>query len=71
MTTRAVVLPVWTRPIRPRVLVIGPDPYRTEPELLEQMVNRVRRHAPDAAIAFNATPQDTFEAAARWVDVPG
>lgn len=36
-------------------------------ELLERVVNLVRRLAPDAAIAFNSTPSDTFEAAARWI----
>jgi hypothetical protein len=39
-------------------------------ELFERVVNLVRRHAPDAAIAFNATPTDTFDAAARWIDLP-
>lgn len=39
--------------------------------LFEQVINLVRRHAPDAAIAFNSTPTDTFDAAARWVDRPG
>lgn len=39
-------------------------------ELFERVVNLVRQHAPDAAMAFNATPTDTFDAAARWVDVP-
>jgi len=37
--------------------------------LLEQVINLVRRHAPDAAIAFNATPEETFDAAARWVEI--
>ncbi|MEU1269459.1 hypothetical protein [Streptomyces sp. NPDC005799] len=36
-------------------------------ELLEQVVNLVRRHAPDAAIAFNSAPATTYEAAARWI----
>ncbi|MCH5671114.1 hypothetical protein [Streptomyces gilvus] len=36
-------------------------------ELLEQVVNLIRRHAPDAAIAFNSTPATTYEAAARWL----
>jgi hypothetical protein len=40
-------------------------------ELFEQLLNLVRRHAPEAAIAFNRTPADTFDAAARWIDVPG
>jgi len=39
-------------------------------ELFEQVINLVRQHAPNAAIAFNSTPTDTFEAAARWIDVP-
>jgi hypothetical protein len=40
-------------------------------ELFERVLNLVRRYAPDAAIAFNRTPADTFDAAARWIDVPG
>ena len=36
-------------------------------ELLERVVNLVRRHAPDAAIAFNDRPETTYEAAARWL----
>jgi hypothetical protein len=40
-------------------------------ELFERVVNLVRRHAPDAAIAVNATPTDTFDAAGRWVRIPG
>ena len=35
--------------------------------ILEQVVNLVRRHAPDAAIAFNSTPTTIYEAAARWL----
>lgn len=50
-------------------VVVG-GAVRSDPELIEPVINLVRRHAPDAAIAFNATPADTFEAAARWVDVP-
>lgn len=38
-------------------------------ELFEQVINLVRRHAPDAAIAFNTNPVDSFDAAARWIDV--
>jgi hypothetical protein len=37
-------------------------------ELLEQVINLVRRHAPDAAIAFNSNPATTYEAAARWIE---
>ncbi|WP_329108618.1 hypothetical protein OG792_08160 [Micromonospora sp. NBC_01699] len=40
-------------------------------ELFEQVLNLIRRHAPDAAIAFNSTPADTVDAAARWIDIPG
>jgi len=43
---------------------------RNQPELFERVVNLGRRHTPDAAIAFNTTPADTFDAAARWVDIP-
>jgi hypothetical protein len=39
-------------------------------QLFERVVNLVRRHAANAAIAFNSTPGETFDAAARWVDVP-
>ena len=39
-------------------------------ELFEQVLNLVRRCAPGAAIAFSAAPEDTFDAAARWVEVP-
>jgi hypothetical protein len=37
-------------------------------ELFELLVNLVRRLAPLAAIAFNRTATDTFDAAARWLD---
>jgi hypothetical protein len=40
-------------------------------ELFEQLLNLVRRYAPGAAVAFNRTPADTFDAAARWLDLPG
>jgi hypothetical protein len=36
-------------------------------DLFEQVVNLVRRHAPGAAIAFNRTAEDTYQAAARWI----
>jgi len=36
-------------------------------EFFEVVVNLVRRHAPQAAIAFNTTPVDCADAAARWV----
>lgn len=44
---------------------------RNQVDLLERVINLVRRHAPDAAIAFSATPAETFDAAARWVEISG
>ncbi len=35
--------------------------------LLEVVINAVRKSAPKAAIAFNTRPEDTAEAAARWL----
>ncbi|MGV8976627.1 MAG: hypothetical protein ACOH17_01145 [Cellulomonas sp.] len=35
--------------------------------LFERVINLVRRYAPGAAIAFNATASDTFDAATRWL----
>lgn len=37
-------------------------------ELFERVINLIRCHAPQAAIALNATPSDTYDAAARWVE---
>lgn len=51
------------------VVVIGGG-IRKPPELLElfeRVVNAVHRHAPQAAIAFNATPTDCQDAAERWL----
>jgi hypothetical protein len=55
------------------VVVVGGGIRRSEDrlELFERIINLVRRHAPAAAIAFNATPSDTYEAAARWLAPPG
>ena len=50
--------------------MIGGGVRRAEGDLFEQVVNLVRRHAPDAAIAFDRRPEDVFEAAARWIAVP-
>ena len=36
-------------------------------ELLERIVGLVRRHAPQAALAFNGAAGSTYEAAARWL----
>jgi hypothetical protein len=50
-------------------VVIGGGIRKHEPflELFETVVNLVRRHAPAAAIAFNNTPDDTADAALRWL----
>ncbi len=55
------------------VVVIGGGIRKPEEllDLFERVVNLVRRHAPDAAIAFNSSPADSFEAAARWLDPRG
>jgi hypothetical protein len=36
--------------------------------LFEQLINAVHRGAPKAFIAFNTKPQDTADAAARWLE---
>ena len=38
-------------------------------ELFELVINSVRRHAPSAAIAFNRSPTDTYDAAARRLGI--
>jgi hypothetical protein len=55
------------------VVVVGGGVRKPEDQLdlFERIVNLVHRHAPDAAIAFNSTPADTFDAAARWLDLSG
>jgi hypothetical protein len=54
------------------VVVVGGGVRKPEEllDLFERIVNLVRRHAPDAAIAFNSSPVDTFDAAARWLGPP-
>jgi hypothetical protein len=37
--------------------------------LFEAVINAVRKAAPNAAIAFNTTPGDSADAAARWLPV--
>lgn len=48
-------------------VVIGGGVRKAEEllELFESIVNLVRRHAPDATIAFNRTPSDIVEAVGR------
>ncbi|MCU1392131.1 MAG: hypothetical protein JWM34_559 [Ilumatobacteraceae bacterium] len=36
--------------------------------LFERLLNVVHQHAPTASIAFNTSPPDTADAAARWID---
>jgi hypothetical protein len=50
-------------------VVIGGGIRTHEPllELFEKVVNLVRRQAPDAAIAFNSSPEDCADAAMRWL----
>ena len=36
-------------------------------QLFETVVNAIHKAAPHAAIAFNTRPEDTAEAAARWI----
>ncbi|MEU2735957.1 hypothetical protein ABZ656_11110 [Streptomyces sp. NPDC007095] len=51
------------------VVVIGGGIRKAEPllPLFEQVVNLIRRHAPQAAIAFNTSGGDSVEAAQRWL----
>ncbi len=50
-------------------VVIGGGIRKHEPllKLFEKVVNLVRQHAPDAAIAFNSGPEDSADAALRWL----
>ena len=52
------------------IVGVGLRKADAELELFERIVNLIRQHAPGAAIAFNATVPEFYEAAARWVDVP-
>ncbi|MCT9094055.1 hypothetical protein N4G70_35150 [Streptomyces sp. ASQP_92] len=51
------------------VVVVGGGIRKAEPllPLFEQVVNLIRRHAPQAAIAFNTSGGDSVEAAQRWL----
>ncbi len=50
-------------------VVIGGGIRKEEPllELFEKVVNLVRQRAPEAAIAFNSSPEDCADAALRWL----
>ncbi|HEX5115044.1 MAG TPA: hypothetical protein VFW65_07580 [Pseudonocardiaceae bacterium] len=51
-------------------VVIGGDMRKPEPllEVFEKVVNLVRQHAPGTAIAFNSSPDDSPDAALRWLN---
>ncbi|MFI9650739.1 hypothetical protein ACIHAA_31295 [Streptomyces sp. NPDC052040] len=51
------------------VVVVGGGIRKAEPllPLFELTVNLIRRHAPQAAIAFNTDGGDSVEAALRWL----
>jgi hypothetical protein len=50
-------------------VVIGGGIRKHEPslELFEKVVNLVRQNVPEAAIAFNSSPEDSADAALRWL----
>ncbi|SDM55249.1 hypothetical protein [Allokutzneria albata] len=50
-------------------VVVGGGIRKHEPllEFFEKVVNLVRLHAPNAAIAFNSSPEDSAKAALRWL----
>jgi hypothetical protein len=52
-----------------RCVVIGGGIRSFEPllALFETTVNLVRQHQPQAAIAFNTSPEDCADAARRWL----
>ncbi len=51
--------------------MVGAGVRLPPPSLLmfEAVINAVHKGAPDAAIAFNTRPEDTADAAARWLKV--
>ena len=51
-------------------VVVGGGFLHGDPELFEEVVNLVHRHAPAAVIAFSARPEQTFEAATRRLAAP-
>ncbi|MFD0273692.1 hypothetical protein ACFVHB_07205 [Kitasatospora sp. NPDC127111] len=64
----AIVAALGSRPWD--VVVIGGGIRKPEPALpfFERVVNLVRRHAPEAAIAFHTGGADSVEAARRWLE---
>jgi heptaprenylglyceryl phosphate synthase len=53
-------------------VVVGGGIRKPEPflELFELVVNLIRAHAPDAAIAFNTTGENSVDAVLRWLPTP-
>ncbi|TMQ25606.1 MAG: hypothetical protein E6J90_05635 [Deltaproteobacteria bacterium] len=51
------------------VVVVGGGIRKPEPmlELFETVINLIRQHAPQAAIAFNTNPTNSVDAALRWL----
>jgi hypothetical protein len=67
---------VVTEALRSRrweVVVVGGGVRKPDDQLdlFERIINFVHRYAPDASIAFNSTPADTLDAAARWLHATG
>jgi hypothetical protein len=50
------------------IVGVGLRKAEDELELFERIINLVRKHAPGAAIAFNATVPEFYEAASRWIE---
>jgi hypothetical protein len=50
-------------------VVVGGGIRKPEPflELFERVINLVRVHAPDAAIAFNTNGENSVDAVLRWL----
>jgi hypothetical protein len=55
----------------PWACVVVGGGVRSDADLCERVIGLVRRYAPDAPIAFNSTPSDTYEAAARRLSSGG
>lgn len=51
-------------------VIVGVGLRKAEDQLVlfERIVNLVREHAPNAAIAFNATVPEFYQAAVRWIN---
>jgi hypothetical protein len=67
---RLITTSLRAQPWKCVIVGVGLRKAENELELFERIINLVRQHAPSAAIAFNATVPDFYEAAARWIDVP-